>query len=198
MTARPRHPCRPAPLRWTASWCRHAMPSSWPACCPAFSSLRFRAGAFQRNSLSLPMGLSRSGGVAAASWSAPAGSVAMQYSLGGRFVPCAGSAMLAVLSAYGPAIRAVHHEAAAYGGPGFINATVHVHGVQGRAPAVIGMLHDMQAFGRVRGEVIRDTVLGLQDDREATANRFASGAMCGALGGSGGQGHVQVVSQCRV
>lgn len=105
-------------------------------------------------------------------------------------MPYAVDAMILVLGADRPAIRTIHHKATADGGSGFVNTAVHPHCVQRHAPTVFAVLHDVQTFGCVRGEVTWDAVLRLQDHREPAAYRLACGALSSALLGTGGRRHV--------
>lgn len=82
-----------------------------------------------------------------------------------------------VFGSDGPAIGAIHDEAAANGGSGFIDAAVHVGVVHRHAPTLLVLGHHVKSGGQVRGEMGRNIVRCLEHDREAATYGIAVRAM---------------------
>ena len=96
-----------------------------------------------------------------------------------------------MFDANGLAVRAAHHEAAAYGGAVFVNAAIHAAAIHRHAPSVVSMRHHAMALRQLRGKVRGYVVFRFQDNHQATAHRIANGAMCLALRVPTEGGHVR-------
>ena len=119
-------------------------------------------------------------------------------SLCGRRVSSAGGHGVVVVRADGLAVWPVHHEATAYGRARLIDPAIHVCAVQGDTPSILSVFHDVQALGRIGGQVAWNPVLRLQYDRETAADGFARGTFCAAFGRAGLISHGEWASCCRV
>lgn len=82
-----------------------------------------------------------------------------------------------VLSTNCLAVWTIHDESAAYGGTAFIDAAIHAATIHRHAPAFLVMSHYVQSVRQMRGEVLRDFILGLQNNRQATADGIAPRAV---------------------
>lgn len=103
--------------------------------------------------------------------------------------------LLCVLRANGGAIRTAHEKSSADSRATFINTAVHVGTIQRDAPPILTVRHHTEPLRKATDQVIRNVVLGFQNNNQTTAYCRTGGTTYRSFCSAIGRGHVCLASE---